>query len=130
MNHTPHQVMHWLPAVCWCGFIYWLSSRSHVEPGGLPLPPHSDKLVHLLLFGILSLLFYFPLKGNGLRPVMCGLIAIMLAAAYGITDELHQLHVPGRKADLADWLADLAGASLVMFLARTDQKRYSERQPL
>jgi VanZ family protein len=38
------------------------------------------------------------------------LLAVVLASAYGVTDELHQAFVPGRVPDPADWLVDTAGA--------------------
>lgn len=41
-----------------------------------------------------------------------GFVAILLATLYGVTDEFHQLFVPGRSADRYDVLADCLGASL------------------
>lgn len=38
--------------------------------------------------------------------------AVALASLYGVTDELHQLFVPGRMCDPADWLTDTLGATL------------------
>jgi VanZ family protein len=36
--------------------------------------------------------------------------AWLLAAAFGATDEWHQMYVPGRFPELRDWVADAAGA--------------------
>lgn len=33
-------------------------------------------------------------------------VAVLLGSLYGITDEIHQLFVPGRSCDPADWLVD------------------------
>jgi VanZ family protein len=38
--------------------------------------------------------------------------ATLLASAYGATDEYHQMFVPLRHAELADWIADTIGASI------------------
>lgn len=38
--------------------------------------------------------------------------AVACASLYGATDEIHQLFVPGRSADPADWLTDTCGALL------------------
>ena len=38
--------------------------------------------------------------------------AVLCASAYGITDEFHQLFVPGRACDPIDWIVDTAGATL------------------
>jgi VanZ family protein len=37
--------------------------------------------------------------------------AVLLAAAWGAIDEVHQLYVPGRQSDPLGFLADLAGAA-------------------
>ena len=39
-------------------------------------------------------------------------IAIVLATLYGVSDEFHQLFVPGRSADRYDVLADCVGATI------------------
>jgi len=40
-------------------------------------------------------------------------VALLIAGAlYGITDEWHQMYVPGRTPDLADWIADVVGVLL------------------
>jgi len=37
-------------------------------------------------------------------------LAIAIAVSYGLTDEVHQMFVPGRSAEVADLIADAAGA--------------------
>lgn len=44
-------------------------------------------------------------------------LAVIVASAYGVTDEFHQLFVPGRACDPADWLVDTAGAALGALIA-------------
>ena len=39
------------------------------------------------------------------------------ASLYGISDEIHQIFVPGRTADPIDWLVDTCGAALGAFIA-------------
>lgn len=41
-----------------------------------------------------------------------GIAAIVLATLYGVSDEFHQLFVPGRSADPYDVLADGVGATI------------------
>jgi VanZ family protein len=38
------------------------------------------------------------------------LLAFLIAAGYGIFDEVHQLFVPGRSGDVFDWFADASGS--------------------
>ena len=37
-------------------------------------------------------------------------MSVVLAACYGVVDEIHQCFVPGRTASAADLLSDIAGA--------------------
>lgn len=39
-------------------------------------------------------------------------LAVAIASLYGITDEIHQIFVPGRFCDPLDWMTDTAGALL------------------
>ena len=55
------------------------------------------------------------------------LLAIVVASAYGVTDEFHQLFVPGRACDPVDWMVDTAGAALGALLAHVALRRF---QPL
>ena len=63
---------------------------------------------------MLSALILRALAGGRLSGVTwrrC-VAAIILATLYGVTDEFHQLFVPGRSADPYDVLADFVGASI------------------
>ena len=44
-------------------------------------------------------------------------LAIVCGSLYGVTDEFHQLFVPGRMCDPLDWLVDTAGSGLGSGLA-------------
>jgi VanZ family protein len=74
----------------------------------------SDKSGHSIGYGLLGGLILRALAGGRLRgvTVLRGLAAIALATLYGVTDEFHQLFVPGRSADRYDVLADCIGATM------------------
>ncbi len=110
---------HWasrVAAAAWMAFIFWLSSHSTLH---IPYLFHwQDKLEHGVTFGILAGCYLFaqvPAGGRYRRWQV--LVAALLAGAYGITDEWHQAYVPGRQADVADVMADLAGGLLLAALA-------------
>ena len=89
----------------WAALLFGLSSL----PAGATPPspisfPGDDKVVHAALYAVLGGLLRVALGRSG--P------AVALAAAYGVTDEVHQAFVPGRDADVFDGLADLLGAAL------------------
>jgi VanZ family protein len=74
----------------------------------------SDKSGHSIGYAMLGGSLLRALAGGRLRGVtwMRGLIAIVLATTYGVSDEFHQLFVPGRSADRYDVLADCVGATM------------------
>lgn len=76
------------------------------------------KLAHLSEYGVFSLLIYRSLSG-ALRfrwsPRVAGW-AVLCAAAYSLSDELHQTVVPGRTPSLIDCGIDSAGALLAMLI--------------
>jgi len=82
--------------------------------------PHVDKVVHFFLYAVLGLLAARAVEAptGRLRPLLLTLAAV---AAFAALDEWHQTFVPGRSADVADWAADVIGASagLLLLAART-----------
>jgi VanZ family protein len=68
-----------------------------------------DKVLHMLEYGAGGALAALALGGR--RPGQVAL-AVVLVSLYGVTDELHQLFVPGRSCDVKDWIADTIGATL------------------
>lgn len=59
------------------------------------------------LLGFLGFNLYFAIKNN-LKP----LLSIILSVLYAITDEIHQLFVPGRAFQLTDLAVDAGGIIL------------------
>ncbi len=115
-----------LPAVAYAGLIFWLSH----QPNPLPAlsASLSDKVLHAVEYAGLAWLLALGLSHLGrLGPRRTVLFAVMLAAAYGATDELHQAFVPNRFADARDWMADAAGALVGGILAVPFLRRWWAR---
>jgi VanZ family protein len=74
----------------------------------------SDKSGHSIGYALLGGLMLRAFAGGRLRGVTWkrSVLAIILATLYGVTDEFHQLFVPGRSADRYDVLADCVGATM------------------
>jgi VanZ family protein len=109
----------WRPALVWAIVIFGLSSiPGSVIPEG-PVP-ETDKLVHIVLYGVLALLVGRAL-GSTTSLGRGGLVALaaLLATAYGVTDELHQLLTPRRSCDVHDVFADAIGGLAGGILAAT-----------
>jgi VanZ family protein len=103
------------PAVWWTGaivhmaLIYYLSSRTWPMLMNAPDFHFPDKFVHMLTYIPLAFVFSIALKKSGMKKYVL-ITGFILATLYGITDEVHQVFVPGRCSDVSDALADIAGA--------------------
>ena len=126
----------WVTTIAWAVTIYqlstgtfgtsltgWLLTESLRLLGITLSPPTFDavhhflrKLAHLSEYAIYALLLYGSFGGGRdfawrrRRAAWCAGIA----AAYSLTDELHQWFVPGRSASLTDSVLDTTGAVLAM----------------
>jgi len=91
--------------------IFYMSSKQ----GGEIRLIAPDYVLHAIEYGGLSLVVYNALKStwSGLNYYLA---AIVIAVLYGLTDEFHQMFVPGRDASLLDLLADFVGAAIVQFI--------------
>ena len=103
----------WIVVFVAAAAIYYFSGRPVI---GAVVPPfaHADKVMHALAYAVFAALILRALWADDARPVAVGVLVlgVLLAAAYGATDELHQRCVPGRSCDVYDWLADAAGAAV------------------
>lgn len=111
----------WASLALWAATITWLSS---LPPWALPTITMrwDDKLAHFAAFAAGGWLAAKAVKTSfpspGTRTGLLAMSAILIAASFGIFDELFQLRTPGRHgADLRDWVADLLGASAGVGLA-------------
>lgn len=103
-------------ALAWMLLMFWMSSRSDLpDPVRFPEWIPLDKLAHVLLFAVLGGLLHLA----GLRIVP----AAVAAALYGLSDEIHQMYVPGRSPDVRDWFADVIGAVIGIYLVRFPSRR-------
>lgn len=103
----------WLPALIYMVLIFVLSSIPTLASYSKHLP-FRDKGAHFLEYAMLGALTThaagrsFPNLARG-RVLVFG---VMLATLFGISDELHQAFVPGRRADFGDIIADFLGATV------------------
>jgi VanZ family protein len=115
-----------LPALAYAGLIFWLSHQPN------PLPQLtldlSDKLLHAVEYAGLAGLLVLGLTHVGTFGLRrAALLAVLLAATYGATDELHQAFVPHRDASALDWLADAVGAFVGGMVAVPFLRRWGSR---
>lgn len=126
----------WVFVALWAAFIFFMSSNTSTGLNeGLGVFSRIYQVmkdVQASLLGpgvdVLSSIAHFceytvfgALLANALRCHMplgrACVLAIVCGSLYGVTDELHQLFVPGRMCDPLDWLVDTAGSGLGSGLA-------------
>lgn len=73
-------------------------------------PPGVQNALHVPAYAGLSFVLWRGLRGPRRRAA---LLAAVLATAYGVTDEVHQMFVTGRTASVTDALANALGAFAV-----------------
>lgn len=98
----------WGPAAAWAVVLFLLSGAQGV--GGLDFLPQADKLVHLGLYAVLGGALAWGRGRSG--AALPHWLLVVAGIAYGATDELHQLLVPGRSASFFDFLVDGVGVIL------------------
>lgn len=89
--------------------IFYLSSLPpKVQVGGFDFPIHIMEYIPL---GILSLLWFREKQFK--NPFLFSFVFSLL---YAISDEIHQVFVPGRNASIKDVVADCIGIIVGLYL--------------
>jgi len=120
-----HNKISWIITILIVIMIFYLSTLSFkgAPVGGFgwkPIAYHFYAFFFLSAFLLISLIKGEP-KNKNIIP-----IAILIAVLYGVSDEIHQLFVPGRAFTIPDILTDSAGvlfAGLLYCLLRFKQFR-------
>ncbi len=106
----------WSPVVLWMALIFFLSAQSRLPTlPGVAADKIAKKGGHLVEYGILAGLCWRALRLTvPRRPIAT--IAFVITVLYALSDEFHQLFVPGRTGRLTDVLVDTVGASISLLL--------------
>ncbi|MGC8737306.1 MAG: VanZ family protein [Candidatus Hydrogenedens sp.] len=98
-------------------FVFWLS----IQPITQTTPdwfPYQDKVLHVILYGILSILISVGMMRSEHRYSNKTLIftSVGISFVYGFFMEICQIFVPTRSFDLRDSLANLVGSLIGVIL--------------
>ncbi len=101
----------WFPVFLYSVIIFGVSSIPNIQgpAGNIPW----DKLVHVLEYMPFGFLLTRAIRRT--QPSFSGPILIIVAFLsflYGMSDEYHQIFIPGRDAALGDIIADTIGGAL------------------
>ncbi len=129
-----HWLSLWIPVLIQMGLIFYFSS----QPGGSPTLdkfPLPAGLGHFLGYGLLGLLLYRALNNGFTRwSIIAARNAFIIGLLYAVSDEFHQLFVPGREASIFDVLIDTAGLVVaqiglyILNFAVFRKKRFSHKK--
>lgn len=134
MKHRIGSILSWAAVIFWMAFIFFLSAQVAEQSSQLStgiteaivgiirkLIPNAEldlnsfnhfvrKNAHFMAYLVLGLLTSNALGKNKLHRCKRGLFALLICVLYAISDEVHQLFVPGRGGQAADVLIDSVGA--------------------
>lgn len=94
--------------------VYWtaLFIATSIPTEYIPSVGVSDKFYHFFAYLVLSVLLHLTFIFQEKLPVLREFPAsftLLIGSVYGIVDELHQMLIPGRHAEVLDWIADFVG---------------------
>jgi VanZ family protein len=128
------KVLPWLLVILWMALIFYLSHQPATRSNGLSkgateiivetvekIAPNVDinkrsfnniirKNAHFFAYLVLGTLVSNGLRGSGVAGYRSIGLALLFCILYAISDELHQLFVPGRGGQVKDVIIDSAGA--------------------
>ncbi|HEY9205714.1 MAG TPA: VanZ family protein [Candidatus Methanoperedens sp.] len=81
-----------------------------------PILNQQDKMLHTILYFGFGFLLFLTLKSVGKSVIAALILSIIVGILYGASDEIHQMFVPGRTADIMDLAADVTGILLALTL--------------
>jgi VanZ family protein len=123
----PRQMGDGVPLLLWLALIFFLSSQpTLLEIENASLSRLFFKSAHFGVYAILAWLWWRALSPHRepTWPVLTA--ALALTSLYGLSDEIHQLYVPGRNGRVADVLFDTAGGLAMILLLRWHYSRETD----
>lgn len=79
---------------------------------------HRDKVAHMFLYFGLGIFLHLTFRNsdNRILKKYAAVLAIVTGVLYGISDEYHQMHVPGRTGSIHDLYADGIGVTIAQII--------------
>ncbi len=115
----PRWLRDFVPLIFWMGLIFWLSSQQVLT--GIENETNKKvihKTAHIVAYAALAWFWWRALTAQRRTTWSILLTAFALTTLYGISDEIHQLFVPGRYGKIFDVLFDAGGALMMVLLLR------------
>ena len=106
-----------LPAILYSLLIFGISSIPQTKLPRLDIL-NFDKLNHLIEYIFYAMTLFLAYSNAKSEKIVkyAGLLTILTGLLFGITDEIHQIFVPGREFSMLDYAADTLGILLGVFI--------------
>jgi VanZ family protein len=127
------RLLAWLAVLAWAGLIFFVSAQPKETFQRLGFTGQALSVGgHLIVYFVLMILLVLAQRASTkLSNKQVYLVAFLIVAIYGLSDEYHQSFVPGRTPTLVDWIVDLVGAGLALLvLLRWERRLESPRHRL
>ncbi len=130
------KILSYIAVILWMALIFKLSAQPAVQSGKLStgitkasinaieqvkpdakfnivkLDSMVRKNAHFFIYLVLGILTVNALKVSGVNRLQCIVFALLISILYAVSDEVHQIFVPGRGALIKDVFIDSAGAAV------------------
>jgi VanZ family protein len=134
INNKMQKIASYIAVILWMAIIFKLSSQPAVQSGKLStgiakinikviekIKPNAKfdivkfdhiirKNAHFFVYLVLGVFVISALRTSGVRGYKGIVFALLICILYAISDEMHQMFVPGRGAQVKDVIIDSAGA--------------------
>jgi VanZ family protein len=128
MQSLRRKLIYWLAPILWAIMIFIFSAQSTLPKIG-PQFRNVDKVQHLIIYGFFgALIMHAFRRAHSIRLPLALLLTVVIASAYGATDEWHQYYVPNRSCDVLDWTADTLGGVLAAGIYFAYESRRSTKE--
>jgi VanZ family protein len=106
-----------IPAILYSVLIFGISSIPQTKLPRLDIL-NFDKLNHLIEYTFYAMTLFLAFSNAKSEKIIkyAGLLTILTGLLFGITDEIHQIFVPGREFSMFDYAADTLGILLGVFI--------------
>lgn len=107
-------------SACWLAIIFILTFLPGNEVNKIKMFHHADKLIHLFLFIVLSILLLYDM--NKFHKVTgIGIYRIFVVITTGIcagifTEVIQYFYIPGRTGSITDFMSDFTGIIIGLIL--------------
>ncbi|PLR76174.1 hypothetical protein CU633_17085 [Bacillus sp. V3-13] len=95
-----------------------LPDNAVVELPSSSIDRFTKESLHLVEFAILHVLLAAAFLTFGKFSATANLVCALIAACYGLLDEVHQYFVPYRSATLIDFIKDVIGVTVAWWIIR------------